>query len=172
MIRVGILTVSTKGAAGEREDTSGALLEQMVHDELDGGIVVERDLVPDDQAQIRDCLTQWTDEDELDLILTTGGTGFSPYDLTPEATLEVIERETPGLVFAMLQVGIEKTPHAMLSRAAAGIRGQTLIVNLPGSPKAVRENLEAILPALPHGIELMNEVRDASDRHAFSEEDD
>lgn len=171
MIRVGILTVSTKGAAGEREDTSGALLGEIVHEELEEGIVAERSLVPDDPQQIRDTLIQWSDELELDLILTTGGTGFSPYDLTPEATRDVIEREAPGLVFAMLREGISKTPHAMLSRAAAGIRGWTLIVNLPGSPKAVRENLDAILPALPHGIELLKEVRGASGRHDFDGQD-
>lgn len=172
MIRVGILTVSTKGAAGEREDTSGALLEEMVHDDLEGGIVVEQGLVPDDPEQIRQILIEWADKLELDLVLTTGGTGFSPYDLTPEATRDVIEREAPGLVFAMLREGLSKTPHAMLTRAVAGIRGRTLIVNLPGSPKAVRENLNAILPALPHGVELLREVRGASERHDFSREDE
>ncbi|MFQ5859578.1 MAG: MogA/MoaB family molybdenum cofactor biosynthesis protein [Anaerolineae bacterium] len=165
MIRVGILTVSTKGAAGEREDTSGDLLGQIVRDELAGGTVAERSLVPDDPHRIRTTLVHWADELKLDLILTTGGTGFSPYDLTPEATREVIERETPGLVFAMLQVGLSKTPHAMLSRATAGIRGKTLIINLPGSPKSVRESLDAILPALPHGVELLKEVRGANERH-------
>jgi len=170
MTRVGILTISTKGAAGEREDTSGDLLEQIVHDELASGTVAERDIVPDDPVQIRDTLIRWADELNLDLILTTGGTGFAPYDLTPEATRQVIEREAPGLVFAMLREGISKTPHAMLTRALAGIRGRTLIVNLPGSPKGVRESMDAILPALPHGVELLKEVREASERHAFDGE--
>lgn len=167
MIRVGVLTVSTRGAAGECQDTSGDLLEQMVGDNLAGGTVVVRSLVSDDVQQIRDVLIRWVDQLKLDLILTTGGTGFSPFDLTPEATRDVIERETPGLVFAMLREGLSKTPHAMLSRAVAGIRGQTLIVNLPGSPKGVRENLQAILPALPHGLELLQDARGAAERHGF-----
>jgi molybdenum cofactor synthesis domain-containing protein len=151
-MKVGILTVSDKGARGEREDRSGPAIREMM--EAAGGEIVRSKIVADEQDEIRAALIDWSDE-ELDLILTTGGTGFSPRDWTPEATKAVIEREAPGIAEAMRRAGMEKTPTAMLSRAAAGIRKRTLIVNLPGSEKAVRESLEAILPALPHGVEIL-----------------
>jgi len=151
-MKIGILTVSDKGARGEREDRSGPAVREIM--EAAGGEVVRARIVPDEQDEIRAVLVEWSDEG-LDLILTTGGTGFSPRDWTPEATRAVLDRETPGIPEAMRRAGLEKTPMAMLSRAAAGIRKRTLIVNLPGSEKAARESLEAILPALPHGIEVL-----------------
>jgi len=154
-MKCGIPTVSDKGARGEREDRSGPAIREMI--EAAGGEVARAKIVPDDQAEIRAALIACSDEG-LDLILTTGGTGFSPRDWTPEATKSVLERETPGLPEAMRRAGAEKTPTAMLSRAAAGIRGSTLIVNLPGSEKAVRESLAAILPALPHGVDILKGV--------------
>lgn len=163
-IRAGILTVSDRSARGEREDASGPLLAQLASERL-GAEVVRMDIVPDERAEIAAILRRWADEDRLDLVLTTGGTGFAPRDVTPEATRDVVERETPGLAEAMRAASLRVTPHAMLSRAAAGIRGGCLIVNLPGSPKAVRENLEAILPALPHGIEILQEAHGADQRH-------
>ncbi|MCX6570788.1 MAG: MogA/MoaB family molybdenum cofactor biosynthesis protein [Candidatus Aminicenantes bacterium] len=151
-MKVGILTVSDKGARGEREDRSGPAIREMM--EAAGGEIVRAKIVADEQDEIRAALIQWSDEG-LDLILTTGGTGFSPRDWTPEATKAVIDRETPGIPEVMRRAGMEKTPTAMLSRAAAGIRKRTLIVNLPGSEKAVRESLAAILPALPHGVDIL-----------------
>ena len=151
-MKVGILTVSDKGARGEREDRSGPAVREMM--EAAGAEIVRAKNRPRRTGRDPGRLVQWSDEG-LDLILTTGGTGFSPRDWTPEATKAVIERETPGIPEAMRRAGMEKTPTAMLSRAAAGIRKSTLIVNLPGSEKAVRESLEAILPALPHGVEIL-----------------
>jgi molybdenum cofactor synthesis domain-containing protein len=151
-MKVGILTASDKGARGEREDRSGPAVRELV--EAAGGEVVRTAIVPDEPEAIREVLAAWSDEG-LDLILTTGGTGFSPRDRTPEATRAVIEREAPGIAEAMRRAGAERTPTAILSRAAAGIRKSTLIVNLPGSEKAVRESLGAVLPALPHGIEVL-----------------
>jgi molybdopterin adenylyltransferase len=163
MIRVGILTVSDRGSRGEYRDLSGPAIHNLVTERL-GAAVEQRAIVPDERTEIARALQAWADDVELDLILTTGGTGFAPRDVTPEATRDVIEREAPGLAEAMRAASLRITPHAMLSRAVAGVRGRTLIVNLPGSPKAVRENLETILPALPHAVELLHGEK-GSDRH-------
>lgn len=151
-MKVGILTVSDKGARGEREDRSGPAIREMIV--AVGGEIVRTKIVPDEREDIRASLLAWSEEG-LDLVLTTGGTGFSPRDWTPEATKGVIEREAPGLAEAMRRAGAEKTPTAMLSRAVAGIRGSTLIINLPGSEKAVRESLAVLLPALPHAVDIL-----------------
>lgn len=153
MIRAGILTASTLGARGERVDTSAQAIRELVAT-LDARVEVYR-IVADDRASIESTLREWCDDLHLDLVLTTGGTGLSPTDVTPEATSAVIDRPVPGLAEAMRLEGLKQTPRAMLSRAIAGIRGQTLIVNLPGSPRGARESLSAILDVLPHAIEIL-----------------
>ncbi len=162
-MKVGILTVSDKGSRGEREDRSGPAIRQMI--EAVGGEVVRAKIVPDEPPDIREALTDWSDEG-LDLVLTPGGTGFSPRDWTPEATRSVIEREAPGLAEAMRRAGADRTPTAILSRAVAGIRKTTLIVNLPGSEKAVRESLSVILPVLPHAIGILKGTDSECGRHS------
>ncbi len=149
-IRTAIITLSDKGSAGEREDESGKIIGEMITSI--GASAVHYEVLPDEKSRIIETLTLLSDSGNIDLILTTGGTGVAPRDVTPEATLQVIDREVPGMAEAMRAESIRKTPHAMISRAVTGIRKQTLIVNLPGSPRAVRENLAVVLPALCHAI--------------------
>jgi len=153
VLNAGILTISDRGWSGEREDKSGEVIKRML-ESLDAR-VVRYEIVPDEAEIISHTLSQWADEAGVDLILTTGGTGFSPRDVAPEATLAVVQRLVPGLAEAMRAEGLKKTATAMLSRGVSGIRGRSLIVNLPGSPKAVRESLEVILPVLPHAMEVL-----------------
>jgi molybdopterin adenylyltransferase len=148
MITVAVLTLSDKGAKGEREDLSGPLIRDMLKDIAEVGYY---EILPDEKDLIKDKLIAFSER--VDLILTTGGTGLSPRDITPDATLEVIDREVPGIAEAMRAEGLKKTSRAMLSRAVAGVRGRALIINLPGSPRAVKENLSVILHALPHAVE-------------------
>jgi molybdenum cofactor synthesis domain-containing protein len=152
-ISVGIITVSDKASRGERQDAGGPAIQELV---LGAGFAVgDTAIVPDEQAQIADEIRRMADERQYDLVLTTGGTGLSPRDVTPQATLDVLDYQVPGLAEAMRAESLKQTPAAMTSRAVAGVRGRTLVVNLPGSPKGVRECLEVILPALPHAVGVM-----------------
>jgi molybdopterin adenylyltransferase len=155
-ITTGVLTISDGAAHGQREDLSGARIRELLQG-LTGAKITMQAVVPDEQEQIRETLRVWSDEQKLNLILTTGGTGLAPRDVTPEATKAVIERDAPGIAEAMRAISLKYTSTAMLSRGVAGVRGHTLIINLPGSPKAVQECLEYILPVLPHAINLLTE---------------
>lgn len=161
--RIGVLTVSDRSARGERPDASGPALARVVAEQ--GWLLVRQAIVPDEAAHIEATLAAWADSGEVDVILTSGGTGFAARDVTPEATLAVVERPTPGIAEAMRAASLQVTPHAMLSRAVAGIRSRCLIVNLPGSPKGATENLAVILPALPHAIQLLREDPQAERGH-------
>ena len=154
MYRAAVLTVSDRVSRGERPDEGGPLVAELLKNA--GYEVVRTDVVPDEQVQIEAALRQMSDGGDIQLLVTTGGTGFAPRDVTPEATLAVCDRLTPGIPEAMRYASLQVTPRAILSRAQAGIRGGTLIVNLPGSPKAALENLQAVLPALAHGLEMLS----------------
>jgi molybdenum cofactor synthesis domain-containing protein len=164
-ITCAILTVSDRCAAGLAEDVSGPRLRMEVEAKLAGAEVVATAIVPDEVEAIRTQVVQWVDDEAIDLILTTGGTGFAPRDQTPEAVHPLLERQAPGLVVAMLMASLAITPHAMLSRPVAGIRRHSLLITLPGSPKGASENLQTLLPALPHALELLRDVPGANQRH-------
>lgn len=162
-VRVAVLTLSDRSFRGERPDLSGpALVEQV---QQAGWMLVRQEILPDDRAEIEKTLSAWSDGGDLDLILTTGGTGFAPRDVTPEATLAIIDRAAPGLAEGMRIASLKITPHAMLSRATAGIRKRTLIVNFPGSPKAAVENFAFVKDVIPHAIELLKDSPAAEAGH-------
>lgn len=162
-IQFGILTLSDRSSRGERADLSGPALAALI--QAEGWSVVKQALLPDEESAIRDILTNWADGGEMQVILTTGGTGFSPRDVTPEATQAVIEREAPGLAEAMRAASLKVTPHAMLSRIVTGIRRKTLIINLPGSPKGALENFQVVVPVLPHAVQLLQEDPTSESTH-------
>lgn len=150
MLRAAVLTVSDRSSAGSRHDAAGPAVAELLRSR--GMEVSWSAVVPDDETRIREQLIAWADDERADLIVTTGGTGVSPRDVTPEATVSVVQRLVPGMAEAMRSKSLEKTPHAMISRAVAGVRGTTLIINLPGSPKGAMENLETVMPAIEHAV--------------------
>ncbi len=156
MLTIGILTISDKGARGQRYDESGQTIRDIFSDL--GSDIAGYEIVPDEMDVICQKLAEWADNKETDVIITTGGTGLGERDVTPEATIAVLDRVVPGLAEAMRAASLSKTPMAMLSRATAGVRGKCLIINLPGSPKAVRECLEVVLPAIPHAVDIIKGV--------------
>ena len=163
MLRFAVLTVSDRSASGERPDGSGPVLVELIR--AQGWQVVRQGILPDDVKILRESIAAWADRDDVDIILTNGGTGFAPRDVTPEATRSVIDREAPGLTEAMRAASAAKSKHAMLSRAIAGLRGRVLIINLPGSPKAAAENLQTVLPALEHAVHLLREDPESEAGH-------
>ena len=156
MITIGVLTISDGASRGERQDVSGENIRTLVA-QMPGAVVSAGAIIPDEFDQIAARLSEWSDEKRLNLILTTGGTGLAPRDITPEATKSILERDAPGIAEALRAISLQYTRNAMLSRGVAGVRGRTLIINLPGSPKAVKECLEYVLPVLPHAINLLIE---------------
>lgn len=162
-MRLGVLTISDRSSQGIRPDESGPALITAI--ESQGWQVAKYEIIADDFETIRGTLTNWADANLVDVLLTTGGTGFAPRDVTPEATLQVIERQTPGITEAMRQASLSITRHAMLSRATAGIRSQTLIINLPGSPKAALENFQMVMPVLQHAVDLMRGDSGSENNH-------
>jgi molybdopterin adenylyltransferase len=164
ILRFAVLTISDRSSRGERADASGPALAEAVRRQ--GWEVVRQDILPDDLRILRESLAAWSDRGDVDVILTTGGTGFSPRDVTPEATRAVLEREAPGLAEVMRAASLSKSPHAMLSRAVAGIRGRVLIINLPGSPRGAAENFDVILPALEHAVKLLRDDPQAESEHS------
>lgn len=164
-MRIGIITISDRSSLGQRADLSGPAIREVI--EAQDWTVVRMQVIPDELQIIKEKLIAWSDARDLDIILTTGGTGFSARDVTPEATLQVIEREAPGMAEAMRAESLKVTPHAMMSRARVGIRGETLIVNLPGSPRGAVENLEVILPVLGHAVDLLSGDQVSEAGHQF-----
>lgn len=164
--QVGLLTVSDRSYIGQRPDLTGPAIREILSQH--GWVICFEAIVPDDIRMIQDRLVEWSDSEQVNIIFTAGGTGFSPRDVTPEATLGVIDRLAPGIAEAMRSASLKITPHAMLSRAVAGIRGHTLIINLPGSPKGAVENLEVILPILAHAVQLLSNSPDAESGHQIS----
>lgn len=162
-LRIGIITVSDRAARGERPDASSPALGEAIH--AQGWQVARQTILPDDFVAIRDLLITWADAGDLDVILTTGGTGFTRRDVTPEATLSAIDKVAYGIPEAMRATSLQFTPHAMLSRAVAGIRKQTLVINLPGSPKAAVENLQVVLAVLVHAVQLLHGDQEAESGH-------
>jgi molybdopterin adenylyltransferase len=154
-IKAAVITISDRSSRGEREDKSGPVIQELL--QSIGAEITKYKIIPDDRDMITAYLKECSDVLKLDLVVTTGGTGLTQRDVTPEATMDVIDRRIPGFEEAMRAESIKITPHGMLSRAVAGLRNKTIIINLPGSPKAVRENLSVILPAIPHAIELIRE---------------
>jgi molybdopterin adenylyltransferase len=165
-LRFGILTVSDRSSRGERPDASGPALLEVI--QAQGWEVVRREIVADELRLLQDKLLAWAGGGDIDVILTSGGTGFSPRDVTPEATSAIIERPAPGIAEAMRSASLKVTPHAMLSRAVAGILSRTLIINLPGSPAGAVENLQVVLPVLAHAVDLLREDPGAEAGHRVS----
>ena len=169
IIKTAVLTISDKGSRGERKDLSGPVLEEMIQEV--GGAIKHREIIADEKEEIKNSMIFLSDKEDIDLILSTGGTGFAERDITPEATIEILDKEVPGLPEKMRASTSAITPLAVLSRARAGIRNNTLIINFPGSPKAVRECLESIIDIIPHGVKILKGVvTEHSHDHSHSHE--